>query len=502
MSDSVSTKVTTVPKTVRGPHGVALLLFALVWLSCVWFGSWEFNPNNVTRLFSALSLVERGDAKIDRYQTLTIDKAQFVLSGHTHYYMDKAPGITLMAVPVVWATNAATGEKSYDQVIDVTSPRLSAFLRLRQQIAVACGAALLTAFAAVLLLDFGTGITGSPAAGLFAALGYALGSIVWGWSTTLFGHAPVAALLLIATWAIWRGTPQGAVDAREFERWRYPVMAGAALGWAVVIEFPSALGGIAIGLWALWRSRAAPWPVRRRLYLVAIGTALIAIVPLIAYNEFAFGTPLMTGYQGVVGFGGMHEGLFGLTYPKPHALFEILFGTRRGLVWVAPVLLLGVVGLAWTIRERATRDIGWLAVAVVCIVLAVNASYAYWDGGASVGPRHSVPAIPFLALGLAPFWAGLRERRARLAAAGLLGLSMLLNLVVAATDVFAPEAMTTPVWTRNFVGLFAHGTLNTLPNLYWGWRPWFGFALYLDIALPMLALLVWWTRKAERGLSE
>lgn len=483
---------------VRGPHGVALLLFALVWLSCVWFGSFELNPNNATRLFGALSLVERGEATIDRYQTLTIDKAQFTRKSGTHYYMDKAPGVTLMAAPVVWATNWITGGNSYDQVIDITNPKLADFLRLRLALCVAFGAALLTAFAAVLLLDLGTGITGSPAAGLFAALGYSLGSIVWGWSTTLFGHAPVAALLLIATWAIWRGTS----GMREIGRWRYPLMAGAALGWAVAIEFPSALGGIAIGLWALWRSRDAAWPVRRRLYLIAVGTAVVAVLPLAAYNQFAFGTPFMTGYQGVVGFGGMNEGLFGLTYPKPYVLWEILFGTRRGMLWVAPVLVLGALGVARMIRNPATKDLGVLALSVILIVLAVNASYAYWDGGASVGPRHSVPAIPFLALGLAPVWASLRTLAAKIAAASLLGASMLLNLVVAATDIFAPETMVTPVWTRNFAGLFAHARLNTVPNLYWGWQPYWGFALYLDIALPILVLMLWWTRRADRARSE
>ncbi len=49
---------------VRGPHNVALGLFALVWLSIVWFGSFEYNPNNATRLFAAISLVENHDATI------------------------------------------------------------------------------------------------------------------------------------------------------------------------------------------------------------------------------------------------------------------------------------------------------------------------------------------------------------------------------------------------------------------------------------------------------
>ena len=346
----------------------------------------------------------------------------------------------------------------------------------------------------MLLLDLATGITGSPAAGMFAALGYSLGSIVWGWSTTLFGHAPVAALFLIATWAIWRGTS----GEREFGRWRYPLMAGAALGFAVTIEFQAALGGLVIGGWALWRSRDAAWPVRRRLYLVAVATALVAVLPMLSYNQFAFGTPFMTGYTGVVGFSGMNQGLFGLTYPKITALLGITFGVRRGLFWVAPILLLGWFGVVKLVRDPATRDLGVLCVAMIVIVLSINASYAYWDGGASVGPRHSVPAIPFFAIGLAPIWASIERRSDKIKAIALLAVSILLNLIVAATDIFAPETMMTPVWSRNIMGLLAHGYLNTVPNMYWGFSPWIGLILYLDLALPMLGLMLWWTRRAER----
>ncbi|WP_242138696.1 hypothetical protein [Sphingomonas sp. TREG-RG-20F-R18-01] len=478
----------------RGPHGVALMLFVLVWLSCVWFGSYAFNPNNATRLFAAISLVERGDAKIDRYQSLTIDKAQFGKGAMRHYYMDKAPGMTLIAVPAVWAANAATGKQSLDEVIDIANPRLRTFLGVRLSLAVAYSSAVLTAFAAVLLLDLGTGLTGSPAAGVFAALGYALGSVVWGWSTTLFGHAPVAALFLIATWAIWRGT----AGARELRRWRYPVMAGLALGFAVAIEFQAALAGVAIGVWALWRTRGVTRPIRLRMYAVAAVMAGVAVLPVLAYDQVAFGTPFVLGYQGVVGFKGMNEGLFGLTYPKPFVFWEILFGLRRGLLWVAPVLVLGAVGLGLMVRDRTTRDLGCLAIAVIAIVLSINASYYYWDGGASVGPRHSVPAIPFLAIGLAPSWAALRRQALRWAAVALLGVSIVINLIITSTDMFASEALASPVWTSNFEAMFLRGTLATVLNRYGGWGAWFSFALYLDIALPLLALIVWQTRRAER----
>lgn len=474
----------------RGSHGVAAGLFVLVWLSCVWFGSWPFNPNNATRLFGALALIEQHDAKIDRFESLTIDKAQF----GEHHFMDKAPGMTLMAAPMLWVANKTTHATSREQVIDITNPKLEKFLSLRLQLAVAFSTALLTAFAAVLLFDLGTGITGSVTAGLVAALGYALGSIVWGWSTTLFGHAPVAALLTIATWAVWRGTS----GPRELGRWRYPVMAGAALGWALVVEFTALFGGVAIGLWALWRTRQLDAATRWRIYGVTVAVALLMLVPLAVYNQFAFGTPFKLGYEGVVGFNGMQQGLFGLTYPKADILFKIIFSPRRGLLWVAPVLLLGAIGLDRMIRDRATRDLGILAAGIATVVLLVNASYVYWDGGASTGPRHSVVAIPFLALGLAPFWASLRVGWARRATATLLGLSILLNLVIASTDIFDSDTMSFPLWQHNAM-MLASGKLASLPNQWFGWSPWRGIALYLFLVGPLLFVMILSARRADRN---
>ena len=48
-------------------------------------------------MFAAIALVEHHDARIDEFQSLTIDKAEF--GGHV--YLDKAPGMTLLALPAV-----------------------------------------------------------------------------------------------------------------------------------------------------------------------------------------------------------------------------------------------------------------------------------------------------------------------------------------------------------------------------------------------------------------
>ncbi|MEG3087682.1 hypothetical protein [Sphingomonas sp. PB4P5] len=474
--------------TVRGPHAVALGLFLLVWLSCIWFGSNPYNPNTATRLFAAISLVEDGDATIDQFQTDTLDKAEF----NGRIYSDKNPGVTLMAMPAVWIADRVTGERARDHTLAFYNRGLARYIDIRLQLAVATSSALLLGLASVLLLDLATGITGNPRAGLVTALAYALGTPAWGWSTTLFGHAPVGALLVIAAWAVWRGTS----GMRELARWRYPLLLGLALGWAIVIELAAALPAAVIGAWAIWCTRGLAPAQRWRLAAMTAAAGIVALLPMLAYNQIAFGSWFKLGYQGVVGYDGMKRGLFGLTYPHAAVLGEILVGLRRGLVFVAPILLLAPIGLVQLIRRPATRDLGIMASALAVTLLLYNASYFYWDGGYSTGPRHAMPAMAFLALGIAPLWQSW-GRNGRRTIAALLGLSIVLNLAIAAADVTAPAAYAFPIADPILRKVFDL-EIRTFASDWWGWPTWRGLALYLVVALPLTWFLFRATSLSER----
>jgi hypothetical protein len=463
-----------------GRGRTAGLILVLVWLSCAWFGSWEWNANNATRLFAAITIAEEGSARIDRFAPLTIDKAQF----GDHFYSDKAPGTTLMAVPAVWLAEAVSGVRSPTVSFSPYDPQADRFLRLRLRLATTMGAAMLTAIAAALLFDLGAALGGSATAGVFASLGFALGTTMWGWSTTLFGHAPVAALFVVAIWAVWRGTA-GARPGRSLA-----MLAGAALGWAVVIEYTAVIGGAIIGAWALhrlWRYSAGE---RGRAVLAAVLPGLAAGMVLLAYNWLGLGAPFRLGYQGVVGWEGMQQGLFGLTYPRADVLWEVTLGTRRGLVWVAPVMLLALFGVVRLLRARATRDIGVLALVGATAMVAYNAAYVYWDGGNSTGPRHAVPALAFLAIGLGPAWAAFRATEWRVLSVGVLALSIVINLMVAAAEITSGQPGAFPLWSDVIAGRFAEGYLRTIPNEWWGWSAWGGLWLYLLIAGGLLSALL------------
>lgn len=461
---------------------IRIVLFLLVWASCSWFGSWEMNTNNAVRLFATLVMVERGEATIDQFDSATTDKAQF----GGHLYLDKAPGMSLMAIPAVAALHALSPARSGDYAIFTSASPFARFIRVRTRLAVATGPALLTAIAALLLFDLALMLTGSAPAALAAAIGYGLGTPAWAWSTSLLGHAPVAALFVIALWAGVRAT-------RDAETRRWPAFVlGLSLGWAVVIEYPAVIAGTAIALWATWRA----W--RRADRVTVIGLAalggIIGLLPLAAYNLFAFGDPFQLGYEGVVGFDGMNRGLFGIGVPDSAVLWNITLGHKRGLLWFAPALLLGLWGLFLMIRARATRDIGIVVAVVVAITLLINAGYYYWDGGNSTGPRHSIPLVGVLALGIAPAWAARGRGIGRYLPAEVILLSIAINACMAATDIYGSPIVSFQLRDVVFVP-FLNGHLRTFASDWMNWSPGAGFILWETLALPAL---IWLALAARR----
>lgn len=455
----------------------SVLLFTLVWFSAAWFGSWHWNPNSAVRLFTAISIVESGSATINRFEHLTIDKARF----GPDFYLDKPPGMTLMALPAVAVTDAVTCDRAEGKVLAAEDSAFDRYMKLRQWLAAAATNAVLLALAAVALMDIGRRVTGSAGAGAFAALAFALGTPLWGWATTLFGHCAVASLLVIAVRQVLKGT---AADRSRADA----TLAGLALGWALVIEHSALIFALPVGLFALWRMRMLPRGEAGRAAATAVGAGAAAMLPLLGYNLFAFGTPFRLGYQGVVGWEGMQQGLFGLTYPRLAVLGEVLIGERRGMIWVAPVLLAALPGL-WLTWRRGARDLALMALAGAVAAFLYNASYVYWDGGNSTGPRHSMPAVAFLALALPAVWAGV-GRIGRVVLAALLALSVAINVTIAAAEITAPwsaeNALVDGVWRDRFLP----GYLRTVAGEFFGTSPWTGLVLWAVVASMLFFALV------------
>lgn len=463
--------------------------------------------NQNSRLALTRALVEHRTTQIDAYHPTTGDKS---LRGG-HFYSDKAPGASLLALPayalVFAATRLGGGEQPEFRVVpldpaaelagqvpeaDARAPgdRLAYNQAYRTALYVCrlLSTSLLAAVgvAALYLLALGPlrgASRSTPAARGAAArvaLLYGLATPAFVYSTALYGHQPCADLLLL-------GLALALLTGETSRPRAAALLCGLCLGLAVVCEYPAAVPVALLFGFVAWHRgpRFAAW--------TALG-GLPCALGLAAYHVAAFGHPLKTGYDFVY-LAEFAEGMrvnYGIHAPDPAVLLELLFGRFRGLFYLAPVLILAAWGLVAQALRPAPKDmssrtwperqVAWLGLAIVGFYLALSSGYYMWDGGAAVGPRHCVPMLPFLALGLAP---ALRVAPAAVAVLGAVSAAQMLAAAAGAPE--APQ-FGDPLWGHAWPHLF-----NSQPG--YGGATNLGLLLGLPGALSVLPLLVlwWWT---------
>src|SRR5688572_30701708 len=158
------------------------------------------------------------------------------------------------------------------------------------------------------------------------------------------------------------------------------VGAGILLGAAAGTEYVSALPGLMIFAYCVWR---APRADRAALAAWIAAGAVLPLLVVGAYHQACFGAPWRTAYGFVVrpSFAEGHaRGLLGVTFPRADSLIGTLFGRSRGIFYVAPISALALIALAidWWKRRNPERA---LAFGCVAVALWINASYYMWNGG-------------------------------------------------------------------------------------------------------------------------
>ena len=386
------------------------LLFALLLCSYAYFYQ-SGQHNEAARLDLARTMLEDGVLYVDRFAWNSADLISYERGGDRHIYSNKAPGMTL--------------------VIALPLAAWSALLRpfglpdwLHWHVAIyattVLTVSLVSAAAGVALFRVARRASGSARAALLGVAAVWLGSIAFPFSTLLFGHQLAGASLAIS-FAILFALRSGGERAL-----RRPAPALAAAGFlaglAVVTEYPTILLALLLsGYLCLALGASAPRARWVPLGAAFAAGAVAAGLLLVAYNLAAFGKLFYIPYQAYAESGakfpGHAAGFLGMHWPGgaafAHVLAEITVRPQRGLVYLGfgegrlyalgPVLWLALPGLFWL--RRVARPEALLVLASLAAFLIFNGCYGdsivYWGGAVSVGPRHIVPMLPFLALPLA-----------------------------------------------------------------------------------------------------
>lgn len=490
-----------VPLTVRALVGellarlreyprIAAIGLALLCSFAYFVGPPAWNQNS--RLALTRALVEHGDVAIDDWHATTGDKSW----RDGHFYSDKAPGVSLLAtvpyagfvvfkrltggelpgfrvVPLDPAIAAAEQTPEPDalepgDVLVYDSATLAA-LWLCRMFTVSLVSLLAGAlFYLVMLRE-----TGQRTPAMLASLIWLLATPAFGYACGFYGHQLVGALLWSSFALIVLADDHPRVSTG------FVCSIGALLGWAVLCEYTAA---VPVALIVMWASVRRGLRFGLMLALAGLPWALV----LAGYHTWAFGGPLATGYDFVY-LEEFAEGMavhYGIGRPRLDVLGQLTFGSYRGLFYLSPVLLLAawglVVRLFVTPTAQALRRIDmWLAFALVAWYLLLNSAYYMWDGGASLGPRHAVPMLAFLTLGLGPAIERVPKATWVLAAVSCAQIVLITSA--------GPEAPGhgNPIWSYAWPMLFERSSAGAATNL--------GRLLGLPGPLSLLPLLaLWW----------
>jgi hypothetical protein len=457
---------------------IGIIIFFVFLISYGYFTQPSSNSNSVSRISLSIAIIEDGSLKIDRFHEATSDKVFFA----GHYYPDKAPGLSFTALPFTAAVyrflRLSDNDITWIKIDpDKSRIRLTSKFKFITYVSTIFTSGLMTAITGTVLYFLALRLGASIAGAIFATLTFGLATPAWGWATAFFGHAMAGSCLFLAFAAICY------LKQSRPKKWRdtiFGFIIGALLAWAIVVEYPSIISSSIIAAFGI--TTITPWE-RRRIVPVLAGAivgSVIFIAPLLVYHSLAFGSPFHVGYQEHQIFGGVKQGIVGITYPKFTVLYKLLFSQYRGLFWFSPILLVIPIAFYQALRLTKFRNIAVTAALIPVYYLLMNSAFYYWDAAWSTGPRYITPMLAFVCLPIARLWttAGSRCKTALLA---LFGLSFIISLICVSVTMASPSNFGNPLFDY-LVPNFVKGQVRTMLNLF------FNQQLGLLTLVPLLVI--------------
>lgn len=496
---------------------VGLILLCYISLTYTWDNF--RNTNEYSRIFLTRALVEHQTLSID--PLLQIHDTQDKSSFQGKFYSNKAPASSFLAAPTYLAV----------RLLEI-GLRFQNSDAIRLYLVTSLTVSLPSALFLLMLFKFWTAITLQGPLRRSILILYGLGTMVWPYSTMYYGHIPATLCLTLAflisfssrdaitgprpllevgffcglAFALEYPTALISVSlfiyaAAVFKKLRaglYQLAALAALFflWSYLSRIETAVGphieslvdpGGAVLVSALVLTAVIGLGAASRapkLLLFFLGAALPVGLTLY-YHHSCFGGLFQFPYyyESYPLFNLAHQqGIAGVAIPaNPEELiryldrfWRLLISPYRGLFFYSPFLIFGVSGMIGMVRSERWRREGILFLFLSGVYFLFLAGFSDWEGGWSMGPRHLIPLLPFLATGAVYFLANTRPERRLLwgVTLAVLGLiSLIFTWVGTVTFPYFPKEFSNPLY--EFAGkLLAQGRLAPTIGELFGLRGW------------------------------
>jgi len=348
---------------------INIFIFVLITsLTCLF--STSFPEDNVnTRLDLTAALVNHKNTIIDEYHSNTIDKAFY----NNHFYSDKAPGLSLTAVPVAF----------FYSLFKTPDPNNIFFRYICTFFCVGLPASFFSVFFFYFLrrIDF------EPFHSFFIVFSLYASTIFLLYSGLFLSHVPTAIIIFYLLFKIHDIDNINVLGTFIF---------GFLASLLPIFEYPLLVHSLLlIFCFSLFVKN-------KRFILYLLIGMLVPFILFLTYNSYFYHNPFFIGYSFESNdyfFENMKHGLFGLSTPKITSFYDIIFKPSKGLFFQSPFLIFSPYFLIKSLSSSSSvKRISLISLLLISSSLIINSSQFLPLGGMTAGPRHLVPILPILVL--------------------------------------------------------------------------------------------------------
>jgi hypothetical protein len=433
MAPSVRTTVSAALSAVKRWR-VLIALFGIYIYVFPYFASLR-HANELPRVLTTMQIVDHGTFQLDSRIDEIGSRADISVTPEGHFYQNKAPGLSLLGVPVYLPVALAC------RVLGTEPSMAFVTWLLRLSIVIVPSILFLSYFREV-----SARFSSSAEAKNGALIAYALGSMALPYGLLFMSHAPAAAMVGVAFALSVRAVRSEAGMAKH-----QALAVGALLGLAMFTEYQAIFAALIVGVYALSGAK-------HRLHTAAmmLTTAAPFLIVLALYHIAAFGSPFVTGYaysadptnrigfMGIVGF-------------STENLVQLFASPSNGLLLLSPWVVLSIVGAVAIANNRQARQRVGVEAAVAVTVVLVYCAFVvalaphFARAGWTVGPRYIAIAMPFFAwLAAAGLETCLKHEAAAVPAYALLLVGVVVHVVAASTFPHWPRDYDNPLYEVSF----------------------------------------------------